>query len=552
MFLALAAALGGSTLVLVPRRNLADQTAAALARHFPSIPTHPEGPDAAGRPGRRDLHLPGGAAPPGADGLGVGDAPDLRRGPRHPRRADAQAARPGGQRGRRRLHRHGRDHHRATWSRSSARSRPPSTGCRRSSAASSARCARCASSARSTSPTSPRCAATSTRPAWAAPSTGPCGTAPAPRCGWSTSSRSSLAGVAYTATVAQAHALAEEMTAARRAGGRGLGPDAGPRAAAGAVRLRLRAHRRALQRRPADRGLGRDARLGGHAPRADHLRARLRAAPGPRDAPRAGEGGGLGRVPAGRRPDGRPDEPRGVRPRLVQAARPRGRAARERRARQAGQGRRAAGRRGGRLGQAGQPRRRAGADRRRAGRRRLARGRPGAAAGRRSWRSGSRPPAARRHGGRAASTSSPTGVDPLAAVPWWALSGLVARRLQDGADQPLWRAWATALLVQPDLRRALPDDVPAPGARPAADDLARAAAGAVVARRPVRAAGSGWPRSSSSGARATAAGAGRRSTRPRSWAPSWAWDVSRGARRRHPARAQPGGRRASPPGRRTT
>ena len=40
----------------------------------------------------------------------------------------------------------------------------------------------------------------------------PCGTAPAPRCGPSTSSRSSLAGVAYTATVAQAHALAEEMT----------------------------------------------------------------------------------------------------------------------------------------------------------------------------------------------------------------------------------------------------------------------------------------------------------------------------------------------------
>ncbi|CAN0514652.1 unnamed protein product, partial [Phaeothamnion confervicola] len=52
------------------------------------------------------------------------------------------------------------------------------------------------------------------------------------------------------------------------------------------------------------------------------------------------------------------------------------------------------------------------------------------------------------------------GLDPLAAVPWWALSGLVARRLQDGVDQPLWRAWATALLVQPDLRQALPDDVP--------------------------------------------------------------------------------------------
>ena len=51
MFLALAAALGGSTLVLVPRRSLAEQTFAALARHFPSVQTHPEGPEAAGKPG---------------------------------------------------------------------------------------------------------------------------------------------------------------------------------------------------------------------------------------------------------------------------------------------------------------------------------------------------------------------------------------------------------------------------------------------------------------------------------------------------------------------
>ena len=99
--------------VLVPRRNLADQTAAALARHFPSIPTHPEGPESAGRPGVEHLHLPGGAAPSGADGLGLGHPPDLRRGPRHPGRADAAPAGPGDERGRRGLHRHGRDHHRA-------------------------------------------------------------------------------------------------------------------------------------------------------------------------------------------------------------------------------------------------------------------------------------------------------------------------------------------------------------------------------------------------------------------------------------------------------
>lgn len=51
MFCALAAALDGSTLILVPRRNLADQTVAALARHFPSVPTTPEGPEFAGLPG---------------------------------------------------------------------------------------------------------------------------------------------------------------------------------------------------------------------------------------------------------------------------------------------------------------------------------------------------------------------------------------------------------------------------------------------------------------------------------------------------------------------
>ncbi|MDP1604087.1 MAG: DEAD/DEAH box helicase family protein, partial [Legionella sp.] len=51
MFLALAQALGGSTLVLVPRRNLAEQTAAGLARHFTAVTSNPEGPDAVGKPG---------------------------------------------------------------------------------------------------------------------------------------------------------------------------------------------------------------------------------------------------------------------------------------------------------------------------------------------------------------------------------------------------------------------------------------------------------------------------------------------------------------------
>ena len=42
--------LGGSTLVLVPRRNLAEQTAAGLARHFRWW-SRTEGPDSAGKPG---------------------------------------------------------------------------------------------------------------------------------------------------------------------------------------------------------------------------------------------------------------------------------------------------------------------------------------------------------------------------------------------------------------------------------------------------------------------------------------------------------------------
>ncbi|MGD9572743.1 MAG: DEAD/DEAH box helicase [Thermoleophilia bacterium] len=118
------------------------------------------------------------------------------------------------------------------------------------------------------------------------------------------------------------------------------------------------------------------------------------------------------------------------------------------------------------------------------------------------------------------------GVDPLAAVPWWALSGLVSRRLFDGADQPLWRAWATALLVQPDLRRALPDDVP----RRVLDRLR------MTSRERLRAL---WWHADHAGKwdrLATLEQLGRSSDRRRRWsaldeasvwAPSWAWDVSR-------------------------
>ncbi len=119
-----------------------------------------------------------------------------------------------------------------------------------------------------------------------------------------------------------------------------------------------------------------------------------------------------------------------------------------------------------------------------------------------------------------------TGVDPLAAVPWWALSGLVARRLYDGADQPLWRAWATALLVQPELRRALPDDVP----RRVLDRLR------MTARERLRALWWHADQADTWDRLATLEQLGRSSDRRRRWsaldeasvwAPGWAWDVSR-------------------------
>ena len=119
------------------------------------------------------------------------------------------------------------------------------------------------------------------------------------------------------------------------------------------------------------------------------------------------------------------------------------------------------------------------------------------------------------------------GLDPPAAPAWWALSGLVSRQSDDDDDQPLWRAWATALLVQPDLRRALPDDVP----RKALDRLR------MSSRERLRAL---WWHASSSGRwdrLATLEQLGRSGDRRRrwaaleeasEWAPSWAWEVSRG------------------------
>ena len=50
-FCALAQAIDGAVLVLVPRRNLADQTRAAFARFFPDVHVHEDGIETTGRPG---------------------------------------------------------------------------------------------------------------------------------------------------------------------------------------------------------------------------------------------------------------------------------------------------------------------------------------------------------------------------------------------------------------------------------------------------------------------------------------------------------------------
>ena len=51
MFCALVAAVGGSATVLVPRRNLAEQTVGGFHRHFPSVTVYADGVETVGRPG---------------------------------------------------------------------------------------------------------------------------------------------------------------------------------------------------------------------------------------------------------------------------------------------------------------------------------------------------------------------------------------------------------------------------------------------------------------------------------------------------------------------
>ncbi len=119
------------------------------------------------------------------------------------------------------------------------------------------------------------------------------------------------------------------------------------------------------------------------------------------------------------------------------------------------------------------------------------------------------------------------GVNPLGANAWWALSGVVARKAENGDEQPLWRAWALALLVQPDLRQSLPADAP----RAVLDRLR------MTARERIRAL---WFHADQSGKWENVASLeqqGRSAERRRrwsaldsasSWAPAWAWEVSRG------------------------
>lgn len=119
------------------------------------------------------------------------------------------------------------------------------------------------------------------------------------------------------------------------------------------------------------------------------------------------------------------------------------------------------------------------------------------------------------------------GIDPLGAHAWWALSGVVARKAENGDEQPLWRAWALALLVQPDLRQGLPADAP----RAVLDRLR------MTARERIRAL---WFHADQAGKWENVASLeqqGRSAERRRrwsaldsasSWAPAWAWEVSRG------------------------
>ena len=130
------------------------------------------------------------------------------------------------------------------------------------------------------------------------------------------------------------------------------------------------------------------------------------------------------------------------------------------------------------------------------------------------------------------------GLAPEAGLAWWGLSGVLARKATGGSDQPMWREWAMALVVQPDLRQMLPDDVP----RKVLDRLR------MTGRERLRAlwyhadAADKWDRVTA------LEQLGRSSDRRRrwaaldeasSWANAWAWDVSRGLSESHrPGRNQ--------------
>lgn len=119
------------------------------------------------------------------------------------------------------------------------------------------------------------------------------------------------------------------------------------------------------------------------------------------------------------------------------------------------------------------------------------------------------------------------GFDPRGANAWWALSGVVSRRAENGDEQPLWRSWAMALLVQPDVRDALPGDAP----RSVLDRLR------MTARERIRALWFHADQANKWESVAALEQQGRSAERRRrwsaldaasSWAPAWAWEVSRG------------------------
>jgi hypothetical protein len=129
------------------------------------------------------------------------------------------------------------------------------------------------------------------------------------------------------------------------------------------------------------------------------------------------------------------------------------------------------------------------------------------------------------------------GVSEASAEAWWSLTGVVTRKCAEGQDQPVWRAWATAMLIQPDMRTGLPVDVP----RAILDRLR------MTTRERLR---SLWWHVDKAGKwdRIAALDQVARSSERRrrwaaldeasSWAPSWAWDVSRSLADLRPGRNQ--------------